>query len=82
VSRADELTAVAREGYDGNDNKHLYSSPNWYAHKLGQYLHSTGRTVPRNVRMSRGQCVHANDMLFRLAELNTKPATYTWERVR
>lgn len=59
-----DLTTLARIGYDGNTNSHLYSSPAWYAHELGRYLHSTGRSVPHNVRMSRGYSIRANDMLF------------------
>ena len=59
-----DLTSAARAGYDGNQNPHLYSSAYWYAHALGQYLHATGRTVPRDVRMSRGY-IRANDMLFK-----------------
>jgi hypothetical protein len=65
VSRPADLTAYAREGYGGNANPHLYSSPCWYAHSLGQYLHATGRTTPQLVRMSRGSSVRVNDMLFR-----------------
>jgi hypothetical protein len=70
-----DLTEYARAGYDGNDNPYLYSSPCWYAHSLGQYLHASGRTPPRNVRMSRGSSVRANDMLFR----HTRETG--WERV-
>ena len=62
---ADNLTQYAREGYDGNQNLHLYSSPCWYAHSLGQYLHATGRTVPADVRMSRGTSVRVKDMIFK-----------------
>ena len=61
----DNLTNEARAGYDGNPNPHIYSSACWYAHALGQYLHATGRTPPRNVRMSRGYSIRANDMLFK-----------------
>jgi hypothetical protein len=59
-----DLTAIARAGYDGNSNEHLYSSPNWYAHALGAHLHQTGRNPPASVRMSRGCRVRANGMLF------------------
>ena len=58
------LTEIAREGYDGNPNEYLVTSPNWYAHRIGQYLHSTGRTAPKDVRMSRGSKVRASGMLF------------------
>jgi hypothetical protein len=30
---------------------------------VGQWLKKTGRATPRDVRMSRGYTVHANDML-------------------
>ncbi len=64
MSRPADLTAYAREGYDGNTNPHLYSSACWYAHSLGQMLHATGRNPPSDVRMSRGSKVRANGMLF------------------
>lgn len=69
------LTEYARVGYDGNPNPHLYSSPCWYAHSVGQHLHTTGRSAPRNVRMSRGSRIHANDMLFQHSDGNG------WERL-
>jgi hypothetical protein len=59
-----DLTTDARAGYDGNENRNLYSSPCWYAHSLGRYLHDTGRSPPRGVRMGRGASVRANDMRF------------------
>lgn len=60
--RLSELTTAARAGYDGNANPYLYSSPMWYAHSLGRYLHDTGRTPPRDVRPGRGSRMHANDL--------------------
>lgn len=59
-----ELTEFARVGYDGNPNPHLATSPAWFAHRLGEYLHRTGRTPPQGVRMGRGYQIHANGMLF------------------
>lgn len=59
-----DLTAEARNGYFGNPNPHLYSSPCWYAHSLGQYLHATGRCVPDGVRMSRGSKMRCRDSLY------------------
>jgi hypothetical protein len=59
-----DLTAEARAGFDGNANPHLGTSPAWYAHALGAYLHSSGRTAPRDVRMGRGDIIRANDMRF------------------
>lgn len=35
-----------------------------YAHALGRYLHDTGRTPPRDVRMGRGDSIRCNDMRF------------------
>lgn len=64
MSRASDLTAYARVGYDGNENPHLYSSPCWYAHSLGQYLHATGRCVPEGVRMSRGSKMRCRDSIY------------------
>lgn len=61
---AHTMTDCAREGYQGNENRHLYSSPNFYAHALGAYLHSTGRTLPHDVRMGRGDSIRANGMRF------------------
>ena len=79
VSRAHDLTAEARAGYDGNANPHLWSSPSWYAHALGKMLHDTGRTPPRGVRMGRGSKMHANDMLF---EYQHGAGREYWERVK
>lgn len=59
-----DLTQEARAGYDGNPNPHLWSSPCWYAHSLGQYLHATGRSVPEGVRMSRGSKMRCRDSLY------------------
>jgi hypothetical protein len=61
----ESLTDYARAGYDGNENPHLGTSPAWYAHALGRYLHATGRTPPRDVRMGRGDSIRANDMRFK-----------------
>lgn len=59
-----ELTNYARAGYDGNANPHLSTSPAWYAHALGRYLHDTGRSVPVAVRMGRGDSIRSGDMRF------------------
>lgn len=64
MSQPADLTEYARAGYDGNANPHLYSSPCWYAHSLGSYLHATGRTVPDAVRMSRGSKVRCRESLY------------------
>lgn len=64
MSGAQDLTADARAGFDGNANPHLWSSPAWYAHSLGAYLHATGRPVPAAVRMSRGSKVRCGDCMY------------------
>jgi hypothetical protein len=60
---SENLTHLATAGYAGEPNPHLWSSASWYAHQAGAWLKDTGRTAPRNVRMSRGSKVHVNDML-------------------
>jgi len=61
---ANDLTTYARAGYDGNDNPHLCTSPAWYAHAFGRYMHDTGRPVPTDVRMGRGDSIRCRDMRF------------------
>lgn len=63
-SKANSLTDEARAGYYGNENPWLYSSPAWYAHALGRYMHDTGRSIPTDVRMGRGDSIRANNMRF------------------
>jgi hypothetical protein len=58
---ADNLTAYARTGFDGNPNPHLWSSPAWLAHALGRYLHDSGRSVPTDVRMGRGDSIRCKE---------------------
>ena len=76
---AQTMTEIAREGYDGNDNRHLASSPHFYAHALGRFLHDTGRSPPRDVRMSRGYSIRANDLLFKIT--HNKGNSIAFERV-
>jgi hypothetical protein len=59
-----DLTNEATLGYNGYDNPHLWSSSSYIAHELGRHLQDSGRTAPRDVRMSRGYTIRANDMLF------------------
>ena len=74
MSKANDITESAATAYNTKAesgwtaNPYLQSSPNWYAHELGIYFHSTGRTTPRGVRMSRGASIRANDMLFKIIE--------------
>lgn len=62
------LTEYALQGYAGAENPHAYSSPAWYAHRLGRYLHDSGRPPPRDVRMGRGYKVRVADMIFDMAD--------------
>lgn len=78
MSRAANLTEYARAGYDGNANPHLYSSPCWYAHSLGQYLHATGRAPPDGVRMSRGSKMRNRDSVY---EYQHGAGRECWERI-
>lgn len=64
MSKAQSLTEEAIAGYHGNENPHLWSSPSWYAHALGSYLHGSGRSVPTDVRMGRGDSIRCRDMRF------------------
>lgn len=77
-ARKGDLTQEARTGYMGNENPHLYSSPCWYAHSLGQYLHATGRAVPDAVRMSRGSKMRCRDSIY---EYQHGAGRECWERV-
>ncbi len=73
-----KLTEYAREGFDGNENPHLATSPAWYAHALGRYLHDTGRSVPTDVRMGRGDSIRCKDMRFKFIHT---PGKIAFERV-
>lgn len=69
AAKASDLTGVAREGYDAPSEAscpYIESSPSSMAWLTGQWLRKTGRTAPRDVRMSRGYTVRANDMLIDL----------------
>ena len=67
MSKPDDLTEYALAGFAAplGRNPHLWSSATHIAFRLGQWLQETGRTAPRNVRMSRGMTIRANDMLVR-----------------
>lgn len=67
------LTDHAIAGYRGEPNKHLPTSPAHSAHAFGAYMHSTGRSVPRDVRMGRGHSIRGNDMRFTIGGLSTAP---------
>jgi hypothetical protein len=65
-TKKEDLTATAVQGFQAEEGAkcpHYDSSPNGMAWLVGQWLKKTGRAAPRDVRMSRGYTVHANDML-------------------
>lgn len=62
--RANDLTPEAMEGYTGAPLKYLYSSPSWYAYKIGEHFRASGRPEPSDVRMGRGYSVNVRDMTF------------------
>ena len=76
--KGDSLTEYARTGYYGNENTHLATSPAWYAHALGQYLHASGRQIPNDVRMGRGDSIRSGDMRFKF---DYNKGRITFERV-
>ncbi len=75
-----DMTKEACAGYAGNENPYLPTSPNWYAHELGKYFKASGRTVPRDVRMGRGDSIRGNDMRFAFRMPN-KSHAIEFERV-
>ena len=77
-ARPSDLTEEARAGYMGNPNPHLKTSPVWYAHALGAMMHATGRPIPRDVRMGRGDSIRCNDMRF---TFTTRAGVLSFERV-
>ena len=63
--KKNDLTEYALEGYSKKKNPFLYSSAAWYAHALGEYFYCSGKTLPYDVRMSRGATINANGMKFK-----------------
>lgn len=65
-----EMLEAARVGYYGNQNPHIYSSPLWYAHEVGAWLHRRGSYIPtRECRMSRGYSVRVDGVVYRAREV-------------
>lgn len=64
-----DLTNEAAQGFAAPDVgcPYLQTSASWFAWTVGAWLRRTGRTAPRDVRMSRGSQVHANGMLLAVA---------------
>ena len=77
MAKKNDLTAYAVAAYEMRKttgrtaNPYLSSSPAYYAHELGIYMESTGRTKPYDVAMSRGYSIRSNDMLFKIIETKT-----------
>jgi hypothetical protein len=69
-----DLTKYAADAYQTRKdtgythNPHIYSSPAYYAHELAIHMEGKGMTAPKDVRMSRGYSIRANDMLFLIHE--------------
>jgi len=60
-------------------NPNLYSSPAYYAHELGIFMHAKGFPLPSDVRMSRGYSIRCRDLLFKIHE--TKESI-SFERIK
>jgi hypothetical protein len=73
-----DLTCYAAEGYNADISyddavkacPHYTTSPAGMAWLVGVWLKNTGRSAPRDVRMSRGYTIHANDMLLSVDNVN------------
>jgi hypothetical protein len=62
-----DLTPYATEGFSAPANSkcpHILSSPAEMAWMAGAWLNKTGRSIPRDVSMSRGYTLKINDMLL------------------
>ncbi len=64
MSKPNDLTAYAVDGYRDFAGSYSRTSPAWCAYELGKWFQSTGRTTPVDVRMGRGYTIRANDMRF------------------
>lgn len=67
AKKKDDLTPYALEGFTaaaGAKCPHLATSPAALAWHVGAWLQRSGRSAPRDVSMSRGYTVRANDMLL------------------
>lgn len=62
------MTDRAIEGWNDTtrSNPYLYTSNSSDAWRIGQWLRQTGRTMPRDVRPSRGHTFHVNGMKVRI----------------
>ena len=77
MSRPNDLTPEATEGFAGAPNRYINSSPASMAHSIGAWFAATGRPAPRDVRMSRGYRVRVSDMVF-----EPDGTAHGWRRVQ
>jgi hypothetical protein len=65
---ANDVTDKALEGWNagGSHCPYLATSVNSDAWHIGAWLHQTGRTMPHDVRKSRGDSYHVNGMKVRM----------------
>lgn len=76
----DDLTAYAHVGFAREPNPHLWSSPAWLAHELGWHLRDTGRAVPTDVRMGRGDSIWCREKRYKVTYTKGSQAV-AFERV-
>jgi len=76
-----DLTEYAIKGYKGQYENMLPTSPVWYAYHLGKHMNITGRTMPHDVRMSRGCTIRANGLLFKHTGANKELNMQVFERI-
>lgn len=79
MAKHNDITEYAERAYSGQEVQAIYSSPAYYAAQLGAHFKATGRSEPRDVRMSRGYSIRANDMRFVIK--GSAAAGITFERV-
>jgi hypothetical protein len=77
---ATSLTNEAIQGYDREPASYIPTSPSWYAYHLGIHLYVTGRSMPTDVRMSRGCTIRSGDLLFK--HVGTCDGLQQFERIR
>lgn len=85
MSKPLDLTPQALEGYRGEANTYLATSPSWYAFKLGVTYRIIGYPAPTDVRMGRGSIVRVGDMKYQLVKRSANDVKFLgekWERVQ
>jgi len=81
MAAKNDLTEYAVAGYYGRYENLLGTSPAWYAYHLGKHMDITGRSIPHDVKMSRGCTIRANGLLFKHAGLNKETNMQVFERI-